>query len=366
MTEKEIYENMKKILTKIRFTKSKKMKKLYMIDFLALQEMLIISYNKDITGIEYEDVIMEAEIVQDELDMESINEFIDLNDTTQKFSNQIIDVFHKENFAPYYMPKQTKYDISLLHNTLKEFIGSLGNQYLTKYNDLLIRGISIGIIDEYTTGACFNIFSENKQFIELSPGYYIYDSSVAKLDLFQTLVHEFGHAIHMDKTNQVGKTRGSTDAFCESISMLLEKMYLDFLEKEVGININTELRNEYFLFLHNTIIAKAGTHAVEDNSFEEGYAIPHKYFSDDYFDKYTYILKNIFPGTQYDISLPYFYGELIATKFMDEFGNDYKYATKELIDILIKLESSNSKEMIKEIELNKVPKGIEKSLKRIK
>lgn len=367
MTEKEIYKMLNKLLTKIRFTKSKKLKKLYMIDFHDLQEMLLISCNKDITGIEYEDTIIESDILQDELDMESINDFIDLNATTQKLSNETLDTFDKENFAPYYILKPKKYDMSLLHNVTREFVGNLSGDYLAKYGSMLKVGIPIVPIDEYTTGMCFNMFSENKQFIELSSGHCICHDLVGEIETFQAFMHEFAHAIHMDKTNQVGKTRGTTDAFSESLSIMFEKMYLDFLEKKVGIDINLALREEYFLFLTNTIIAKAGTHVVEDNAFEdEYYTIPHKYFSDKYFDKYTYILNDIFPFTKYDISLPYFYGELIATKFMDEFGSDYKNATKELLDILIKLESSSTKEMINEIGLDKVPKGVSRNLKMIK
>ena len=366
MTEKEIYEKMKKLLNKIRFTKSKKMKKLYMIDFITLQDMLLVSFNKDITGIEFEDAIMEAELLEDELDIESINEFVELNDITQKLANKTIDIFDEENFAPYYSLKHTKHNTNLLHHTLRDFIGTLGDEYLKKYSEIMIKGIPIGEIDDYTAGLCFNIFSDNEQFINLSSNHYIYDNSVSEIGFFQTIAHEFGHVIHLDKTNQVGKTKATTDAFCESISMMFEKMYIDFLEKERGININSELRNEYYLFLNQAIVAKAGSHAIDDCFLEPNFIIPCEYFTENYFDKYTYILNNNFLGMEYDRILPYFYGELIATKLLDEFGDDYKHATKELLDILIRLESSNSREMIEEINLNKIPKGITKTLKRIK
>lgn len=366
MSENEALEKIKQLLYKYRISKSKKMKEFYLNDIITLQLFLEMNYNN--TVIEdtnmLEDVSFDIEDIIDDEFVRSINEFNTLNDKTKNLANGCINIFDKAGFISYYALNYPKYDTNLLKDSLLEFLDSIDPKVLEKFYEISKEKIFINNLGDSYDGVCFNFNNDNKQIIMISNDHYMSLNKTSEVRFFSTLAHEFGHVVHNNTINKSGKNKNYITAFTESISILYEKMYLDYLEKN-NIDITKELRNEYSLFLSNSLLARAGSLAVQDNNLYFDYIIPDDYFTKEYFDKYTYVFGGLYSADYLD-PLIYFYGELIATKYLDEYKSDYKNASKDLLEILMRLESSDSLTLLNEIDLNRVPKGVAKTLRKIK
>ena len=365
MSEKEVLYKIKQLLYKMRYTKSKKMKDYYLGDIVTLQELLELNHinaDKELDFL-FEDLAFDINRFLEDYTMNSINEFINLNDRTDKLANGCLNIFDKAGYVAYDSKNYQKYDTSFMYELLKDFLSKVDNNTLKKFNESLNNGIYITEIDDYIEGACYDLYSDNKQIIAISNGYYKYDKSVSEIGFFVSIVHELGHVVHHSLINESIKNKNYSNAFSEAISIMFEKMYLEYLNDN-NINVINELRTKNNEILVNSLLAKAGTIAVNNGTLNCDYSIPDECFKEKLFDKYSYLLNNLY-SRYFDESLPYFYGELIATSFLDEFGKDYKNATKELLEVLMKNEYTYTLSLLDEIGLKKVPKGIEKSLKKV-
>ncbi len=365
MSEEEVLKKMRQLLYKIRRTKNKKLKRLYLFDFVTLVQFLEISYNREITPDELlcDDIACDVEELMECNTIESLNDFIGGNATTQRLANSCILTFENLGFDAYYNQSFPVYKTSFLTESLTEFLDTVGNKSLENYNKVLEQGIIIGEIGSSISGACFNLYCDNKQLVNMSSLHYKYGKSVSEIGFFASLAHEIGHVVHLNLINKSVKNKEYTNVFTESISMMYEKMYLDFLKKN-NVDITPDLRNEYYSLLYNSIIARAGSLAIDDGILCTDYSIPGMYFTEDYFGSYDYLLSQ-FTYEMYDDLLPYFYGELIATKYMDDFGSDYKSCTKELLEVLMQNESKDSFKLLDEIGFYNVPKGVANGIRNV-
>ncbi len=365
MSEKEVLYKIKQILYKMRYTKSKKMKDYYLGDIVTLQELLelnSISTDKELDFL-FEDLAFDIHRFLEEHTMNTINDFIALNDRTNKLADVCLSIFDKADYVVYDSKNYHKYNTDFLYELLSDFLSKVDNNALKKFKESLYNGIYITDIGDYVEGLCFDLYSDNKQIMAISNGHYKYDKSVSEIGFFVSVVHELGHVIHRSLINESVKNKNYSNAFSEAISLMFEKMYLDYLSDN-NINIINELRTKNNEILVNSILAKAGSLAVNNGILNYDYSIPDDCFNEKCFDQYIYLRDNLY-SRYYDEPLPYFYGELIATKFLDEFGKDYKSATKELLDVLMKNEYLDTLSLLDEIGLKNVPKGVAKSLKKL-
>ena len=365
MTEQEIIAHIKELENKIRHTRSNKLKSLYRIDIVALNEFLEIKYGKTINN----DMFVSKSFIEkgysdlDYYDYKLLCDFISIDNNTRKLANTVIKQYDKSEFIPYESPVSPKYDIEYLEDLLIAFLDKTGNKSLDKYIEILENGITLDDDPEYA-GYCCNFFGLDKQVINISSSLCHNSNTVSEVAFFETLAHEMGHAVHMSTVNKSIKNIPYATPFAEGISMLYEKMFLDFISKN-NIDISSNLRNNYTDFLYNACIARAGSRALRKDDLVLGYIIPSKYFNDKYIEKYSYVFEDLgdFP---YDFRLLYFYGELMAQKIIDEFGDDYKNAAKEMLEILMKAETVSPQTIIDDVGLDKVPKGVARTLKNIK
>ena len=363
MTKEEALLYIKKLKNKIIHTKSKKLKILYMNDLFVLQEFLYSYYGLIVNDEDiYISNIFESAIEKNDLDAQTtIEEFANLNNLTKKLSNGCINIFDKSKTNLYLNNYRKKYDKKFLNDLLIDFLLELDDATIEKYNEVAKK-----IVITYPTGifngSCWNIYGIDKQIINLCKADLGSNKNVSDIDFFQILAHELGHVVHFSMINKINKNKTTIRVFDESMSILFEKMFIDYLDKN-NIDINDNLREEFLVFLEMCIVARAGSLALDNEDLVYG-QIPDKYFSDAYFDNFKYIREELF-DTEYSLTLPYFYGEIMATHVLDKNNNNYKDAYKELSELLIKYEGTDSKTLIDEIGIDSVPKGIARTLSKI-
>lgn len=363
MSEQEALNIIKELRNKIIHTKSQKLKRLYMIDLINLKELLAACYDKEIDESEiYVSGVYER--TWNAIEKSETNEpkqYIQLNDYTKALSNSCLKNFASFDFQQE-IPTRIQLSTKLLDELTMDFLSMMDNDTKEKYQDLASK-VLISDIFEYG-GICWNFYGINRQVINLSSLYYQYNKNFSDIDFYKVFFHELGHAVHLHKINHMSKNENFIGAFDESISMLYEKMFLHFLESN-NIDIRESLKTDCGMLLECSIVARAGALAVENNDLNNDATIPNKYFSKAYFDHYSDISRFFYNEYYVDL-LPYFYGGLISTKIMDEFGSDYKNASKETINILIESESKKKEIILDDIGLDKVPKGMVKTLVKIK
>ena len=365
MSEKEALKKIKQLLYKYRISKSKKMKEFYLSDILALQQYLLLNFNIDIDNTcILDDVLFDIEDYLDDNYESSVNDFYSLNDKTRFLANGVINIFDKNDYACYTPVDRSIYDTKLLKESLIEFLSLIDYDILKKFYKYAKEGILVGNYEDLFLGVCFNLTSDNKQILAINNSDFLNEESVSEVGFFVTLAHEVGHGIHKNMINSSGINKNFPNPFEESISLLFEKMYLRYLEKN-NIDIKNELKNEYNTLLINSILARAGSFAIEDNNLYDGYLIPDQYFTNEYFDKYTYLFDSLY-SFEYLEPLIYFYGELIASRVISCYKDDYKSGVKSLLEVLMKWENKDSKDLLEEIGLNGVPKEIIKDLRKVK
>lgn len=364
MSEQEALANIKKLKNMIIHTKSRKMKRIYMLDIIHIQEFLASYYDlhlneKDLyVSTLYEECSNKIQ----ELDYYAIKEAIEVNSYTKKLSKGVLNLFSKFNYKQQ-LDDRIKISTDELNDMMIDFVSQIGTNAVDKYDEIENDGVLINDLVEYG-GICWNIYGLKKQIINVSSFFYDYDDSRSDIEFFKALVHEFGHAMHLSKVGEIAKKRRFISIFDESMSMLYEIMFIDYLEKN-NINVRPTLLESYNSLLENSVVAKAGSFALEKDDLTKGWAIPDKYFSNGYFDKY-YDVSKYYTNTDITGALPYFYGELIASKIFEDNNYNYKNSNDQLLDILIKSESDNPVKILEEIGLNKVPKTVVKTLNKIK
>lgn len=365
MSVEEALNKIEEIKNKIIHTKSKKIKALYMVDLIAIQDFLAVSYGIDIP----DDDIYLSSVFYDSLDRleldgaKMFDEFKDINKLTKKLANGSINIFDKAGFEGYYYDHRETFDYKFLNDVLMQMLEKLDSKIIDRYNKTLDTGILTSDIFGYD-GVCWNLYSDNTQMINISTSYYEYNDKKLPINFYQTFAHEFGHAVHMDTINSSMKNKNVLGTFSESLPIMFEKMFLKTLEDN-NVDISNSLRESYYRFLDNALIARAGAIALENDDLEYGYIIPDKYFSNKYFDKYQYLTDDFY-NTDYFMYLPYFYGEIVAQHMLDRNNYNFKDATKELLELLMKAEYTDSKTLVEEIQLNKVPKGMARAIRKIK
>lgn len=365
MNEKEAIFKIKQLLYKMKSCKSKKMKEFYLSDIVTLEQYLEINYNIVLEDTKIlDDVSYDIDEVLEDYFFKSTNDFISLNDKTKTLANGCINIYDKTGYIMCNPKNFSKYSTKYLNESLKEFLLKIDDNMLNQFKKYVNQGVLVGNYEDSFDGVCFNLVDDNRQVMAINKSSYLNAPSVSEVGFFVTLIHEFGHAVHKNIINSTGINKNYANPFEESISILFEKMYLKYLE-ENGISITKELKNEYNLLLMNSILARAGSLAVKDNNLIDNYIIPEQYFTKKYFDKYTYLF-NCLNCEEYLEPLIYFYGELIASKYLDEYKNDYKNATKDLLEILLKWENTSCIDLLNEIGLKSVPKGIVKDLRKVK
>ena len=360
MSVEEALGYIEKLKNEIKHTNSTKWKIMCMVNILTIIDYLSDSHNfyVDDESIINSDLFQKSLNALDNECSQEIKEFLNINSLTNKLANGCINIYNQQKFNPFIFSKETYVDGKVLHEILDNFFGLFDNNIYKKYQEM--SETSIGDPGDKGAGVCWDFFAIGKQSIDLE------DSS--PIDFTIGFVHEMGHAIHLDAISKIGKKKLNGSSLSEGPSLLFELLYINYL-KDNNIDINHNLKTYFIDFLGYALKAKAGTMAKnKDLLIESDGSV---YYTSDFLDPknigaYGYIFDDTPWLNDYVRPLYYFYGVLIALKFIDNYGMDYPVIAKELLNYMYRSELMSIEDSLEEISLNKVPNSLVKNLRRIR
>ena len=359
MSIEEALGYIEKLKNDIMHTNSERKKVMCMISIIAIIEYLSDSHGFLVDIDKFDSSLFRKSI--ELLDREAYAEerdFLNINDLTNNLANGCINIYNQQHFNPFIYTKETKIKTKVLKELLNDFFGTMGDNVYKKYLEL--SQSSIGNPGDKGAGVCWDFFAINKQSIDLE------DSS--PIDFTIGFVHELGHAVHLDAVNQIGKKKLNGVSLGEGVSLLFELLYMNYLS-ENNIDVNHNLRFYFINLLGYALKAKAGALAKnrEELIESEGFIYyPDSYLSPKEIGNYAYIFEEVDELNEYVRPLYYFYGSLVALKFIYNYGMDYHTNIKEILKLMYKNELMGIKKLLEEIELDKVPDSLVKNLRRIR
>lgn len=185
--------------------------------------------------------------------------------------------------------------------------------------------------------------------------YIVVEDCSDKIVLYESLAHEMGHVLYNNVLYDNKGYRGYVTIGNEIISILLEKMFLDFLLTNSNLDketIKKHIRADEEVYLNLTKTAKKGLDLLDNPNIQYS-------FNGDRIN-YTYMDKDN-TLSMYDNN--YAIGNIVAAKIMENSENDMDYFIKHLKDIIRKIETLSPEQLIEEyFDLESVKKNLDKRL----
>lgn len=333
---------------KYRFTYSEKLKAYYLADIMSLENFIHSMDPNYECGISSQSV--EYQKYRDRLLKEKerrVEEVLEANDENGILAKKYVSICDEVSFKEFIEADLSVKSEEEYMELFRDFMGSLGRDAYTKYNELIRNESILCMPIENYGGVCWDFPTLSKQVVvtDEDRGQYSY----------LAIAHEVGHAVHFHALNQVGRRTFEVNTFGESMSILFEKMYENYLEKN-GFKV-LGLKN----FTLSQRLGEAASIDMCSSATKKGYAVFNGY--DVVFDefklddigmfpsRYRHLYEKLHPGLEYCQSLYYLIGDATSRIFLDEYGDNPSKCIKKMKEFLIASELRTHKENIRSLEI---------------
>lgn len=334
---------------KYRFTYSKKLKAYYLADILSLENFIHSMDPNFDSGIS--PIGLEYQNYRDRLLKEKekrVYEVLESNDLNGQLASNYVRSFSESGFKEFIDCDLSVKSEDEYLELFRDFMGSLGKETYQKYNQLIKEESILCMPIENYGGVCWDFPTLGKQVVvtDEDRGQYSY----------LAISHEIGHALHFHALNQVGRRGFEINTFGESMSIMFEKMYENFLETN-GFNV-FGLKN----FTLSQRLGEAISIEICSLATSKGYAVFNGY--DLVFDsfkldevvkvdeKYRHLYEKLLSSLEYCQSLYYLIGDACSRVFLEAYSENMEKCIKEMKEFLISSEFRTHKENMEYLGLS--------------